>query len=63
MPRKGWTSISISEQMIEEIDKFVNSDAGKKLGFRSRADVAVAAVRDLLEKYGRYEEVRVKTES
>lgn len=49
--------------MIDEIDKFVNSDAGKKLGFRSRADVATAAVRALLEKYGHYEEIRVKTES
>jgi len=63
LPRKGWTSISISEQMIDEIDKFIDSETGKKLGFRSRADVATAAVRALLEKYGHFEEILVKAES
>ena len=48
--------------MIEEVDKFVNSEAGKKLGFHGRADFATAAVRALLEKYGHYEEILVKTE-
>ena len=44
MPRKGYTSISIPDEMAREIDKIVSQ---KKHGYSSRADLIADAVRRL----------------
>lgn len=51
MPRKGWASVSLTVEMLDEIDRFLSSEKGKKLGFHSRADIITRAVTDLIEKY------------
>ena len=51
MPRQGWASISLTKELIEEIDSFVKSEDGKKLGFSSRTDLIARAVTDLLEEH------------
>lgn len=44
MPRKGYASISIPDEMVKEIDRIV---AQKKHGYSSRADLIADAVRRL----------------
>jgi metal-responsive CopG/Arc/MetJ family transcriptional regulator len=46
LPRKGYTSISIPDDMVKEIDRIVNQ---KKHGYSSRADLIADAVRRLTE--------------
>lgn len=45
MPRKGYTSISLPDEMIVEIDKKIQN---KKLGYSSRADLIKDAIRRIL---------------
>jgi metal-responsive CopG/Arc/MetJ family transcriptional regulator len=47
LPRKGYTSISIPDEMIKEIDKLV---AQKRHGYSSRPDVIADAVRRLMKE-------------
>lgn len=53
-------TVRISGAMVEAIRKFLKTDKAKERGFQSIANVTTAAVRELLEKYGYYEEIRVK---
>lgn len=45
MPRKGYTSVSIPDEMIAEIDKKIQN---KKLGYSSRANFIKDAIRRTL---------------
>lgn len=45
----GWTSISITNEMVEDIDKFLE-ERGRKLGYTSRPDVVMRAVRRFLDE-------------
>ena len=47
MPRNGYTSISIPDEMVQEIDKVV---ARRKYGYTSRADLISDAVRRLMRE-------------
>lgn len=51
MPRQGWNAVSLRGAVVTEIDDFIKSDKGKKLGINSRAELITRAVTDLLEKY------------
>ena len=50
MPRKGWTSITLTNEMIEDLDKIIKSDLGKRYGFKSRADFVTRACRRYLDE-------------
>lgn len=45
LPRKGYTSVSIPDEMIQEIDRVI---AKKKYGYTSRADLVADAIRCLM---------------
>jgi metal-responsive CopG/Arc/MetJ family transcriptional regulator len=47
MPPKGYTSISLPDEMVKEIDKLV---ANRRYGYTSRADVVADAIRRLMEE-------------
>jgi len=47
LPRKGYASISIPDEMIREIDKIISQ---KKYGYSSRADLIADAVRRLAKE-------------
>lgn len=51
MPKEGWSSISLSTELMEEIDQIINSNIGKKYGFKSRADFITRAIIDCLKEY------------
>ncbi|MEM2677561.1 MAG: ribbon-helix-helix domain-containing protein [Thermofilaceae archaeon] len=46
MPRKGWKSVSIPEELVEEIDREIEKNP---YYWKSRSDVVTHAVRMLLE--------------
>ena len=48
MPRPGWKSISLPENLIEKIDEIIKT---KKYGWKSRANVVTYAVNVLLDKH------------
>jgi len=49
--RKDYLStVRISENLAAEIDRIVNSQVGKAMGFRSRADFVTTAIRDFIEQ-------------
>ena len=45
-----FSTVRISEDLAGAIDEAVNSEDGRKLGFRSRADFVTKAVRDFVER-------------
>jgi len=51
MPRTGWITVALPEELVEYIDEVVKS---KKYGYRSRAEFVVDAVRRRLEELGFY---------
>ena len=51
MPRKGWKSIALPEEIVALIDKTVENS---KYGFRSRTDLVLEAVKDKLKELGYY---------
>ena len=46
------TVIKITRGLDKAIEKFLTTEAAQLLGFRFKQDVANAAIRQLLEKYG-----------
>jgi len=42
--------------MADAVEEFLKTERAKQMGFIYKVDVVTAAVRDLLEKYGFYEE-------
>jgi Arc/MetJ-type ribon-helix-helix transcriptional regulator len=59
LPREGWTSVSLRQELIEEIDRLVESETGKKQGFNSRTDVVTRAILDLIEKTRQFEHLNM----
>jgi len=49
-------TIRIPKPMAEAVEEFLKTERAKQMGFIYKVDVVTAAVRDLLEKYGFYEE-------
>lgn len=49
-------TVRIPTPMHEAIEVFLKTPKAKQMGYRHKIDVVTAAVRDLLEKYGFYEE-------
>ena len=47
MPRKGWVSVAIPEELARKIDEIVKL---RKYGYRSRSQFVTDAVRRLLEE-------------
>jgi len=48
--RDKLSTVRIAENLASEIDRIVQSDAGKNMGFRSRADFVTNAVRDFMRQ-------------
>ncbi|MFQ6077002.1 MAG: hypothetical protein ACE5Z5_12890 [Candidatus Bathyarchaeia archaeon] len=46
----GWSTVRVPEGLKKEIEKFLESQQAKELGFVSIADFAGSALRDYLEK-------------
>ncbi|MEM3078512.1 MAG: hypothetical protein QXR38_03345, partial [Nitrososphaerales archaeon] len=46
--------INLPKDMVELIDRYLNTDMAKERGFVSRTDVVVTATRMLLERDGMY---------
>ncbi len=51
MVRKGWKNVALPEEIVETIDRVV--DSGKH-GFRSRSSFVLTAVRNELRNLGFY---------
>ena len=49
-------TVRIPAAMADAVENFLDTDRAKGMGFRYKIDVITAAVRDLLIKYGYYEE-------
>ena len=49
-------TVRIPAAMADAVKNFLDTDRAKSMGFRYKIDVITAAVRDLLIKYGYYEE-------
>ena len=49
-------TVRIPAAMAEAVERFLETDRAKRMGYRYKIDVITAAVRDLLIKYGYYEE-------
>lgn len=47
----GWETVKIPEEMLNKIDKFTKSQMAKDLGYTSRSQTVITALRDFLEKY------------
>jgi metal-responsive CopG/Arc/MetJ family transcriptional regulator len=47
MVRNGYSSVSIPEEIADQIDEFIQK---KKHGYRSRAQFLIDAAKDLLEE-------------
>ena len=49
-------TIRIPRPMADAVEDFLKTERAKQMGFIYKVDVVTAAVRELLEKYGFYEE-------
>lgn len=49
-------TVRIPALMAKAVEEFLKTDLAKRMGYRHKIDVITAAVRDLLIKYGYYEE-------
>ena len=52
----GYLTLRIPRRMAEVIEEFLRTNKAKRLGLDSKSDVATAAVREFLQKYGMYDE-------
>lgn len=48
-----WDSVRIPKGLSEEIEKFLKTEAARRLGYNSKAQLVVDAVREYLAKIGR----------
>ncbi len=46
----GWKTIKIPDEMSDKIDKFTESQIAKELGYTSRSQAVIAAIRDFILK-------------
>ena len=49
-------TVRIPKPMVQAVEEFLKTERAKQMGFIHKVDVVTAAVRNLLEKYGYYEE-------
>ena len=49
-------TIRIPKEMAEAVNKFLETDLAKSMGYLYKVDVVTAATRELLEKYGFYKQ-------
>lgn len=47
-------TVRIPRKMVEAVERFLDTEEAKEMGFDSKADVVTAAVRELLIKYEHY---------
>jgi len=47
-------TVRIPRKMVEAVERFLDTEEAKEMGFDSKADVVTAAVRELLIKYEYY---------
>jgi Arc/MetJ-type ribon-helix-helix transcriptional regulator len=47
---KGWTTVALKDQLVTEIDRFLEA---RPMGYSNRAEVVTAAVRSFLAEGGR----------
>ncbi len=62
MPHKkdNLATVRVHKDLAETIDQIINSDIGKKYGFRSRADFVTKALREYLDKvYPRFKHLNM----
>ena len=52
MPRKGWTTIALPDELIKEVDRIIKS---RVLGYRNRQEFVKDAVRRRIEELKRLE--------
>ena len=53
--RKRYINIALPESLIKKVDYFVKQD---EWGYKSRAEVIKEAVRDILIKFSKYEDIK-----
>ena len=46
-----WQTVKIPRELIEKIDKFTNSKIAKEVGYTSRSQAVITALRDFLLKW------------
>ncbi|MGQ9718609.1 MAG: hypothetical protein ACUVWK_01970 [Nitrososphaerales archaeon] len=49
-----WNKVNIPQEMLDLVDKYLNTDHAKQKGLKSRSDVAILAFRQFLEREGMY---------
>ena len=59
-PSKHLT-VRIPKEMAEAVEEFLKTDYAKRMGYLYKIDVITAATRELLEKYGFYEQSKEET--
>jgi len=47
----GWETVKIPEEMLDKIDKFTRTQLAKEIGYTSRSQAVIAALREFLLKY------------
>lgn len=52
--RYRWSKVNVPTEMIELLDRYLQTDRAKERGFTSRTDVAVVAIQYLLDRDGMY---------
>lgn len=47
----GWKTIKIPDEMVDKMDKFTRTQLAKEIGYTSRSQAVIAALREFLLKY------------
>lgn len=50
MVKPGWSSISLPSELMDGLDKFLDTDESRKLGLKSRSQIISLLIRKFLEK-------------
>lgn len=49
-----WNKVNIPQEMLDLIDKYLETDMAKQRGLTSRSDVAIESIKRFLEREGMY---------
>ncbi|MCP8308928.1 MAG: hypothetical protein H3Z54_09585 [archaeon] len=60
--KSKWNKVNIPQEMLDLVDKYLNTDIAKQKGLKSRSDVAILAFREFLEEEGMYAPKKMSSE-
>ncbi|NWG09600.1 MAG: hypothetical protein HXX80_04755 [Nitrososphaerales archaeon] len=52
--KTNWNKVNIPQEMLDLVDKYLQTEMAKQKGLKSRSDVAILAFRQFLEREGMY---------